>query len=388
MSQGEGSTWPSEGKPVAAELSERIRSMLADAEGAAAALRHQAEQEAQARRRAAETEALKIVEDARRESERFLTERISQISDLSDEILERGQSVVERLDAAEQVRAELAGLVTALGQTAARLANEVRSMPGPRTPDIAPGTHESRRRRPSRRPSSPSRSSTEPSSRRPSSRSSSLPRRSRSPSPSPSPPLPRRRSSRSRSPCAEPEPPRGPRLRGAEPDRAAARAGRGRRGGGRAGGVGVGAGSGRGRRGRPHRGADARGTCAHRAGALRRARADRRGGRRGEEDEREADERPGKAARAANSGGNGSERAGLIEVESPAPAAEAGQADPDQALGARLVALQMAVAGGNRGEVETHLRRAFDLSDPEPILDDIFGTGTDSERRVVWPEAG
>src|SRR5215211_2073593 len=131
MSEGEGPMWPGEGKAVAAEISERIRSMLADAEAAAAGIRHEAEQEAHARRRAAETEALRIIEDARREAERFLAERIHRVSELSDEILERGQAVVERLDQAEQVRSELAGLVVSLGETAARLANEVRALPGP-----------------------------------------------------------------------------------------------------------------------------------------------------------------------------------------------------------------------------------------------------------------
>src|SRR5947208_2327480 len=59
----------------------------------------------------------------------------------------------------------------------------------------------------------------------------------------------------------------------------------------------------------------------------------------------------------------------------------------DQLLGARLVALQMAVAGGNRGEVEAHLVRAFDLPNPQSILDDVFGRGTDASKRVVWPSA-
>jgi hypothetical protein len=58
----------------------------------------------------------------------------------------------------------------------------------------------------------------------------------------------------------------------------------------------------------------------------------------------------------------------------------------DELLGPRLVALQMAVAGGNRGEVEGHLRRAFDLSDPHEILDDVFGRGTSPGTRVAWPE--
>jgi hypothetical protein len=45
----------------------------------------------------------------------------------------------------------------------------------------------------------------------------------------------------------------------------------------------------------------------------------------------------------------------------------------DDALGARVVALHMAKAGGQRGEVETHMRRAFELDDPQPILDEVFG---------------
>lgn len=43
--------------------------------------------------------------------------------------------------------------------------------------------------------------------------------------------------------------------------------------------------------------------------------------------------------------------------------------------GARLVALQMAVAGSTREEVEAELQRAFRLPDPSAILDDVFGEG-------------
>ena len=42
--------------------------------------------------------------------------------------------------------------------------------------------------------------------------------------------------------------------------------------------------------------------------------------------------------------------------------------------GARLVALQMAVAGSTREEVHAELQRAFRLSDPSSILDDVFGS--------------
>lgn len=45
----------------------------------------------------------------------------------------------------------------------------------------------------------------------------------------------------------------------------------------------------------------------------------------------------------------------------------------DDTLAARLVALQMAVAGSPRGEVEEHLRVTFDLDDTTTILNDVFG---------------
>jgi hypothetical protein len=43
---------------------------------------------------------------------------------------------------------------------------------------------------------------------------------------------------------------------------------------------------------------------------------------------------------------------------------------------ARLVALQMAVAGRSRDEVEAHLRAAFDVTDPQRILDHVFAEGS------------
>jgi len=49
---------------------------------------------------------------------------------------------------------------------------------------------------------------------------------------------------------------------------------------------------------------------------------------------------------------------------------EAGDMD-----GARLVALQMAVAGSTRGEVATHLKREYHIAEPHGILDDVFGEG-------------
>jgi hypothetical protein len=48
--------------------------------------------------------------------------------------------------------------------------------------------------------------------------------------------------------------------------------------------------------------------------------------------------------------------------------------DGDDMLAARLVALQMAVAGSARDEVEAHLRKTFELDEPGAILNDVFGT--------------
>jgi hypothetical protein len=47
--------------------------------------------------------------------------------------------------------------------------------------------------------------------------------------------------------------------------------------------------------------------------------------------------------------------------------------DGDDMLAARLVALQMAVAGSARDEVEAHLRKTFELDEPGTILNDVFG---------------
>jgi hypothetical protein len=59
---------------------------------------------------------------------------------------------------------------------------------------------------------------------------------------------------------------------------------------------------------------------------------------------------------------------------------------PDETLAARLVALQMAIAGGSRAEVDAHLRRTFSLEDPSQMLDEVFGPDTPGEQHVSLPE--
>ena len=64
--------------------------------------------------------------------------------------------------------------------------------------------------------------------------------------------------------------------------------------------------------------------------------------------------------------------------------------EPDEHLNARLVALQMAVAGGSRSDVEVHLRRNFEVNDLGGILDDVFGDGdgSDAKERLAGSTPG
>ena len=54
---------------------------------------------------------------------------------------------------------------------------------------------------------------------------------------------------------------------------------------------------------------------------------------------------------------------------------------------ARLMALQMAMAGRTRAEVESDLRHGLRVDAPEDILDDVFGKGTGGDQRIPWSRA-
>jgi hypothetical protein len=236
--------------PVSSEVSERVRAVLSSAEAAASALRHEAEQEAYRRRRASEEEARQYLEDARRDADAFLQERLRRISELSDTILERGEQILARLDHADEVRLQLQSLVGGLGETAARLAADARG-------EVVA-------------------TPTEPASE----------------------------------------------AAAAEPVELHPRA---------------------------------------------------------DEAEHEPETPPEEAIIEAEV----TEVEAVVEPDETA--AIRGETDDDE-LAARLVALQMAVAGANRGDVEAHLQRNFSLDDPATVLDDVFGRGTDSDKRVTWPE--
>jgi hypothetical protein len=53
---------------------------------------------------------------------------------------------------------------------------------------------------------------------------------------------------------------------------------------------------------------------------------------------------------------------------------------------ARLVAIEMAVGGSSRAEVEEHLRERLGVREPEPLLDDVFGAASHAGSRLAWGE--
>lgn len=210
---------------VSGELGERVRALVAAAESMAAAVRSDADQYAAERRREADAETERRLREASEQADALLAERLSRISDLSDRIMERAEAVLERLESAEEVRAQLTELTRALGDTAGRIARELGGESTVRSPQ-----------------------STEPES--------------------------------------EPEHPMADQVRPLRP--------------------------------------------------------------------------PSEQPRPLR----------------PVTAAHVPRDDPDTRLDdARLVALQMAVAGRTRDEVGAHLRQAFDVRDPDPILDHVFAEG-------------
>ena len=290
---------------IASEVSERIRAIIASAEAAANAVRHEAEQRAQVKRGLAEEEARRIVDDARRDAEAYLAERIRRISELSDAVVERGEGIVMRLDRAEEVRRQLQGLADALGESAEELARELGG-----TAEAAPD----RRATPeaiAAEAAAPEASSASPEAS-PAAPEASTPATPEASTPAASPE------------ASAPASTASPSTDAASPSTDAASS----------------------------------------AGASAEIAEDPTVGELATE--AAADEEPARA------------------VELVPDEADERPREPDEQLSARLVALQMAVAGGKRDEVETHLRRTFDLGDVGQILDDVFGAG-DGGNRAGWP---
>jgi len=74
-----------------------------------------------------------------------------------------------------------------------------------------------------------------------------------------------------------------------------------------------------------------------------------------------------------------------LEAAVQALAAAAAPAPPESDTAAvRLLAIEQAVAGATRGEVERRLRDEAGIADPQAILDDLFGAGTGPGARLQW----
>ena len=110
---------------VSGELGERVRALVAAAEGMAAAVRSDADAYAEKRRREAEEEAQRRLREASEQADALIAERLSRIARLSDRIIERADTVLDRLDQADEVKARLESLTQALGETAQRMVGEL-----------------------------------------------------------------------------------------------------------------------------------------------------------------------------------------------------------------------------------------------------------------------
>jgi hypothetical protein len=64
--------------------------------------------------------------------------------------------------------------------------------------------------------------------------------------------------------------------------------------------------------------------------------------------------------------------------------AEPNPAPADESDRARLMAIEIALSGGSRGEVSDRLTQEFGVADPTPILDDVFGAGSADSSRMPW----
>jgi hypothetical protein len=122
---------------ISDEISERVRSVIAAAESAATAIRHEAEQQAQIKRRASAAARQRYIEAAKAEAEALLNERMKRISELSDQIIEGAEAILMRLDGAREVKRQLETMVHALADTAEQLASESESERPPRPRPVA-----------------------------------------------------------------------------------------------------------------------------------------------------------------------------------------------------------------------------------------------------------
>jgi DNA anti-recombination protein RmuC len=120
-------------------VASRIEAIYADAERSATALREEIEQDARRRghevvqaahrkadqiRAEAEAQAAQYLADCRSRIDAFAEERIRRLTELTDELIEHAEGILERFEAADTVKRQLYDLVSALGRTAEAVARE------------------------------------------------------------------------------------------------------------------------------------------------------------------------------------------------------------------------------------------------------------------------
>jgi vacuolar-type H+-ATPase subunit H len=108
----------------AGDASQRVHSIVSAAEAQAAGLLRDAEREAELIRRDAQNEGDRVVDDARRRADELVAERMQRLADLSDGIVERSEMIMDRIEAAGQVKRQLDGLLRSLGEVAETVARE------------------------------------------------------------------------------------------------------------------------------------------------------------------------------------------------------------------------------------------------------------------------
>jgi hypothetical protein len=254
---------------ISDEVSERVRSVIAAAESAATAIRHEVEQQAEIRKRAAEVEGQRYLERAKAEAEALVEERTKRISELSDAIIEGAEGILMQIQGAEEVKQQLETMVHGLAAAAERLARESEVAPEPSRPRAVSGD-------------------------KPAATVRAVP---------------------------DPEPAVAEELADDDDD------------------VEV---------------VDAVEVV-------------------DDEPEPEHPRRLSPVERLREAAAGTGPENGSPEATEPRPARQASGFEGDEILAARLVALQMAVAGSARVEVEAHLRTTFEIEDPTAILNDVFG---------------
>jgi hypothetical protein len=83
---------------------------------------------------------------------------------------------------------------------------------------------------------------------------------------------------------------------------------------------------------------------------------------------------------------NGAAAPALAPEPHRTPPAAAPPANGELPNAARLVAIEMAVGGASRADVEQHLVARFAVGDPTPLLDDVFGAESHAGSRLAWGE--